>query len=64
MEKEIEVLTVQETADLLKVSKGTVERLIRSGSLKSYKLGDPNRQRVPVRISRQSVIKMLESFAS
>ena len=38
-EKEIEILTVDEVADFLRLSKVTIYRLINSGELPAYKIG-------------------------
>jgi len=40
------LLTIQESADLMKVSESTVRRLIRSGRLPAYKVGERGQVRV------------------
>lgn len=42
----MKLLTVQEVADVLKVSESTVRRLIRGGVLVAYKVGDRGQLRV------------------
>lgn len=51
------LLTIPEVADTLKVSERTVRRLIRSGSLAAYKLGD----RGQVRIDEEDLVRYLEA---
>lgn len=45
----MELLTVQEVADTMKVSEKTVRRLIKRGDLAAYKVGDRGQLRVKER---------------
>lgn len=55
----MEVLTLNEVAKLLRVHPRTVERWLRSGSLKGYKLGEGRTSLW--RISRENLNKFLET---
>lgn len=54
-EKKMELLTVPEIADIMKVSEKTVRRLIQRGDLTAYKLGDRGQLRVKQRDLEQYV---------
>lgn len=54
----MKLLTRQEVAELLRVDPRTVERWLRSGTLKGYKLGDG--KTAPWRIDEVEVQKFLE----
>lgn len=61
-----ELLTIDEAAALLRVSKTTVSRLIQQKDLPSYKFyyegkGKGRGQRVPVRIDKNDIYKFLQS---
>ena len=53
--RSVKLLTVQEVADLMKVSEKTVRRLIKRGDIAAYKLGDRGQLRVKERDLEQYV---------
>ena len=53
----MDLLTLREAADAMKVSESTVRRLVRQGSLTAYKVGD----RGQLRIKRDDLERYVES---
>lgn len=58
MENEIELLTTQEAAQILRVTPQTIMNMIRRGDLQGRKIGSGNTS--PWRIPREAVLKYID----
>ena len=61
MIKDLEFLTIEKVASMLRVNKNTISRLILRKKIKAVKLGEKGRKRVPVRVIKSSLMRYLET---